>query len=384
MMAQMSNDRKFATNATEQATATRWRWSSASLKRYYRGLQHRSKIVFFIYSTFYLVRHWFDFFCYPQTLDNILMGPHVSCIVSIPIFVGAAAWSRRHRRPATFWALCSTAVIVVATDVHFLLRPPDANLWRPFSLKSPLACATILLCAAFGDRKMGPEQSSPAPADQSEGDTEAARDAKSRMHHAEPSRTSLGEPRSKISSLTAYVSVRLPTIRTAATLSLIAAAATVVLHPPTFADEYLSSMNCKAQSTKLDFDNQHFEFTAANKPSIIARSCSEKQQLWAIEKTMMAHINESDATCGVWCVRRAEDGKWFGYISQVRYGLPDMYYCRGGYGTLGTDCESEGEEYGYDVGGEGWMDDIYEPWSVLEEDTEASSTADAESIGESR
>ena len=82
-------------------------------------------------------------------------------------------------------------------------------------------------------------------------------------------------------------------------------------------------------------------------------------------------------------MRRTEDGKWFGYISQVKYGLPDMYYCRGGYGTLGPDCEAEGEDYGYDVGKVGWMDDIYEPWSVLEEDTEASSNADEKSVGKS-
>jgi hypothetical protein len=55
-----------------------------------------------------------------------------------------------------------------------------------------------------------------------------------------------------------------------------------------------------------------------------------------------------------------------------------MHYCRGGYGSFGPDCEAEGEEYGYDVGKEGWMDDIYEPWSVLEEDTEASSSANEE------
>ena len=158
---------------------------------------------------------------------------------------------------------------------------------------------------------MEPGQSNTAPADHSEEDTEAARDAKSIISHAAPPQASAGEPRSKISSLTAYVSVRLPTIRTAAALSFIAAAATAMMQPPAFADEYLSSTNCKAQSAKLDFDNQHFEFTPVNTTSTFARSCSETQQLWAIERFMMAHINESDATCGVWCVRRAEDGKWF-------------------------------------------------------------------------
>lgn len=230
---------------------------------------------------------------------------------------------------------------------------------------------------------MEPEYHSTAPMDHTEEDTEAARDTKARRPHAEPSQASIGEPRAKISSLMAYVSGRLPTIRTAATLSLIAAAATAIAHPPAFAEEYLSSMNYKAQFTKLDFDNQHFEFTAANKPSIFAPFCSEKQQLWAIEKIMVAHISESDATCGVWCVRRADDGKWFGYISQVRDGLPDMYYCRGGYGPFGPDCEVEGEDYGYDVGKEGWMDGIYEPWSVLQEDTDASSVANEEQIRKS-
>lgn len=377
-MAQTSNDRKFATNATKKVSTTRWRWSSASLKRYSRWVRYRSKIILFIYSTFYLVRHWFDFFLHPWTFDDIFMGQHVPIPVCIPIFVGAVAWSWRHRRPATFWSVCSTAVVVVATDIYFHLRLHDADLWRPVSLKSPLICALMLLSAAFGDRRLEPGQSSTAPAVHFEEDAEVARDAKPIVSHAGPPQASPGEPRSKSSSLMAYVSGRLPTIRTAAALSFIAAAATAIMHPPGFVDEYLSSMNCQAQFTKLDFDNQHFEFTAANKPSTFTRSCSETQQLWAIEKIMMAHVNESDATCGVWCVRRAEDGKWFGYISQVRGGLVDMHYCRGGYGSFGPDCEAEGEEYGYDVGKEGWMDDIYEPWSVLEEDTEASSSANEE------
>ena len=105
---------------------------------------------------------------------------------------------------------------------------------------------------------MEPGQSNTAPADHSEENTEAARDAKSIISHAAPPQASAGEPRSKISSWTAYVSVRLLTIRTAAALSFTTAAATAMMQLPAFADEYLSSMNCKAQSAKLDFDNQHF------------------------------------------------------------------------------------------------------------------------------
>lgn len=229
----------------------------------------------------------------------------------------------------------------------------------------------MVLSAVFGDWKMEPE-SSTAPADHSKEDTEAARDAKFTTHHAEPPRTTPGSPRSRIGSLMAYMSNRLPTIGTAATLAFIAAAATAIHHPPTFVDEYLSSLNCKAQMEKLDFDNQHFEFTATatNTTSPFSHSCSEPQQLWALEKIMNAHINESDATCGVYCVRRADDGQLFGYISQVREGLVDMYYCRGGYGSFGPGCDAEGEEYGYDVGKEGWMDDVYEPWNVLEQDAD--------------
>lgn len=144
-MAQTSNDRKFATNATKKVSTTRWRWSSASLKRYSRWVRYRSKIILFIYSTFYLVRHWFDFFLHPWTFDDIFMGQHVPIPVCIPIFVGAVAWSWRHRRPATFWSVCSTAVVVVATDIYFHLRLHDADLWRPVSLKSPLICALMLL-----------------------------------------------------------------------------------------------------------------------------------------------------------------------------------------------------------------------------------------------
>lgn len=254
-MAGVSKDEKPATEVTQQATTMRWRWSSASLKRYFRVVRHRLKIILFIYSMFYLVRHWFDFFLHTWTFGDIFTGQHVPYPVSIPIFVGAVTWSWRHRRPPTFWSLCSTAVVVVATDVYYHLRLPDANLWRPISLKSPLSCALMLLSAAFGDQRMKPEYHSTAPMDHTEEDTEAARGAKARIPHAEPSKASIGEPWAKISSLMAYVSGRLPTIRTAATLSLIAAAATVIVHPPAFADEYLFSMNCKAKFTKLDFDN---------------------------------------------------------------------------------------------------------------------------------
>lgn len=229
----------------------------------------------------------------------------------------------------------------------------------------------MVLSAVFGDWKMEPE-SSTAPADHSKEDTEAARDAKLLVPHEGSPRTSSGQPQSKLSSLMACVSSRLPTIGTAATLASIAAAATAIHHPPAFVDEYLSSLNCKAQMEKLDFDNQHFEFTATatNTTSAFSRSCSEPQQLWALEKVMNAHVNASDAICGVYCVRRAEDGQLFGYISQVREGLVDMYYCRGGYGSFGPGCDAEGEEYGYDVEKEGWMDDIYEPWNFLEQDAD--------------
>jgi hypothetical protein len=59
-----------------------------------------------------------------------------------------------------------------------------------------------------------------------------------------------------------------------------------------------------------------------------------------------------------------------------------MYYCRGVYGSFGPDCEVEGEDYGYDVSREGWMNDIHKPWSVLEEDVDATSAGDAGLIGE--
>lgn len=368
-MAQVSKDGK---KATEKPSITRWRCSSASLKRYSRGVHHRLKYILFIYSTFYLVRHWFDFFCSPRNLDDILMGQHVPYPMGIPIFAGAVAWSWKHRRRANFWASCFTAAVVFATDVHLHVYAPDAGP-SPFSGKSPVVSAAMVLSAVFGDRKMEPEESTTAPADHSEEDTEAARGAKSLEPHAGPPQTSPGEPRCKIRSSMAKIYRILPTIGTAATMAFIAAAATAIKHPPTFefADELLAELNCKVQTTKLDFDNQHFQFTATNtSSSTFARSCSEKQQLYALEKIMSAHINESDATCGVYCVRRAEeDGQLFGYISQVRFGLVDMYYCRGGYGSFGPDCEAEGKEYGYDVGREGWMDDIYEPWSVLQEDT---------------
>ena len=298
------------------------------------------------------------------------MGPHVPYPVSIPIFAGALAWSRRHRKPVTFRCLCFSAGVMFASDVYFHLYASDVEIFRAFSGKSLSGCALMVLSAVFGDWGTNHEQSSTSSADRSEEDTEAARDAKFTTSHAEPPQPSPSESRSKISSLMAYISGRLPTIGTAAAMALIAVAATAIHHPPTFADEYLSILNCKAQMTKLDFDNQHFEFTATSTTKTFLRSCSEPQQLWALEKIMNAHINESDATCGVYCVRRADDGQLFGYISQVRYGLVDMYYCRGGYGSFGPDCEAEGEEYGYDIEKEGWMDDVYEPWNVLEQDVD--------------
>lgn len=295
------------------------------------------------------------------------MEQHVPYPVSIPIFAGSLAWSRRYRKPVTFWALSFSAVVIFATDVYLHVHAPDAEPWRAFSGKSLSGCALMVLSAVFGDWNIEPE-SSTAPANHSKEDTEAARDTKLLVPHEGSPRTSPVQPQSKLSSLMAYMSNRLPTIGTAAAMAFIAAVATAIHHPPTFADEYLSSLNCKAQTTKLDFDNQHFEFTATSTTSTSLRSCSEPQQLWALEKIMNAHINESDATCGVYCVRRADDGQLFGYISQVRYGLVDMYYCRGGYGSFGPDCEAEGEEYGYDVGKEGWMDDVWQPWSVIEGD----------------
>jgi hypothetical protein len=369
MMPQASNDGKPTLKVTEKATAKRWRCSSASLRRYPRRLRYRSKILIFIYSTFYLIRHWFDFFCHPQTLDNILMGQHVPYAVSIAIFAGAVSWSWRHRSRATFWALSFTTAIVFATEFYLRVYAPDNEVWWPFSLKSPLACGLMVLSAVFDDRLRELEESSTAMPDHLEEDAEAAREAKAVKPYEASPQISPSNPRSKISALRAYMSRRLPTIGTAAAMAFIAAAGTVMKHPPTFADEWLSDINCKTQTTKLDFDNEHFQFTAANTTSTFARSCSESQQLWTLAKAMNAHVNASDATCGVWCVRRAENGQLSGYISQVRSGLVDMYYCRGGYGSFGPDCEAEGEEYGYDVGKERWMDDIFEPWSVLEEDT---------------
>jgi hypothetical protein len=369
-MAQTSNDGKHTLDATDGKTSKRWRCSSASLRRYPRRLRFRFKILIFVYSTFYLIRHWFDFFCYPWTLDNILMGRHLPYAVSIPIFTGALAFSWRHRSRKTFWILCCNVVVFFAAEVYLRVYAPDNAMWRLFSLKSPSACGLVILSAVFDDRLRELDKINTALPDHSDDDTEAARDAKSTLLHAEPSETSPGESRSRISSLMAYMSRRLPTLGTAAALSFIAAAATVIKHPPTIADELLADINCKPQTTKLDFDNTHFEFTASNTSSTFARSCSGSQQLWTLEKIMNTHVNESDATCGVYCVRRAADGQLFGYISQVRGGLVDMYYCRGGYGSFGPDCEAEGEEYGYDVSKEQWMDDIGEPWSVLEEDTD--------------
>jgi hypothetical protein len=333
----------------------------------------------FMYSTFYLVRHWFDFFCSPWTLDNILLSQRVPYHVCIPIFGGALAWSRRYRRPANFWSACSLAVVFFANDFYYRYLGLDETL--PFiSTKSASASALMVYSAVFGDCKFEPESSSTDPADHSTEDTEAARDNKSTEAHVGSAQSS----QTRTSSRMAHkIYDRLPNIRTASTLSFIAAVATMMMHPPILLQEQLSKLNCEAHVTKLDFDDQHFQFSATRKKTgMFASFCSEPQQLLVIERAMNEHVNGSDATCGVWCARRAVDGQVLGFISQTGFGLVDMYYCRGGYGSFGPDCEVEGEDYGYDVSREGWMNDIHKLWSVLEEDADVTSAADGEDVVE--
>lgn len=377
-----SLEKKPEAAVTEEPEIARPRWSTASLKWNLGVSWHRSKILLFIYSAFYLVRHWFDYFCYPWTFDGIFLERQVPSAVSATIFIAAIAWSRRYRRRPTFWAMCLSALVICASDIYVHTYAPGATL-GPFSSRSVAICTYMVASAIFGDWKMEPKQNGIAPADGIIADTEAARCENSAESRGAPPLRPHGLVLSGLGSLiVASVAAKLPDIRTAAAVALIAAAATMTIHPPTLAIEYLSRINCGPHITKLDFDNEHFEFTATNKTGTFARICSRSQQPWALERIMNRHIIESDATCGVWCIRQAEDGQFFGYISQVRGGLVDMYYCRGAYGSFGPDCEAEGADYGYDVEREGWMDDIYEPWSVLEEDVDTESAAYDEHIGE--
>lgn len=367
-MAQALMDKKSATEPVGEdtaAAATRPRWS---LKRFLSALASQLTFALLFYAIVYPVRHWFDFFCYPWTFDDIFMGQHVPYPVSAVVFGGVIAWSRKYQSHATFWRVFNFALATLANEVYLRPHEPEITTW-PFSLQSVSACAMILWSAALGECGLKLERDDVSLAERLPEDPEAARGFKSVEARVAPAQALHTNNRSRIGSLTAYMSDKLPTLRTAVVVALAASAATAIKHPPPLADEYLSYLNCKAQFTKLDFDNQHFEFAATNKTGPFARSCSEQQQLITIERIMTSHVTDSDATCGVWCLRRAEDGQLFGYISQVRGGLVDMYYCRGGYGSFGPDCEAEGEDYGYDVGKEGWMDDIFEPWNVLEEDT---------------
>jgi hypothetical protein len=382
-MAYASGHEKPVMEPSKNAAATQSRWSTASLRRYLRALRYRFKILVFTYSMIYLVRHWFDFFCPPWTLDGILLSESVPYCVSIPIFIGSLAWGRRTLKLATFVGLCCLAVMFYANDFYYRVYLPEVDL-RLFSTKSVVVCAFMVLTAVFGDCKVEPpEESSAAPEHYSTEDAEAARDNKSTESHIGSAQTSAGRSQTKIGSWMARNVVnRLPNIRTASTLAFIAAVATMITHPPTLVQDYLSSINCEAHVAKLDYDDQHFQFSATSKKTgMFASFCSGPQQLLTIESVMNEHVNKSDATCGVWCARLAEDGQVFGYISQVTSGLVDMYYCRGQYGSFGPDCEVEGDDYGYDVSREGWMNDVHEPWCVLEEGVDARSVAYEKYIG---
>jgi hypothetical protein len=310
----------------------------------------------------YLTEHWFDYFCAPWTFDNIIKGRHVPYPLAIGICIGAVAWAWKTKEPTVFKLNCCLTL-----SFHLLQR--EAWEW-PFLTNSIFICAFhVLLMKSVVRRKTELEvgQSCDAAKPRVGNHVEAARDEKGAEAPDAFPQASQGRSHAGSRPMTQALAARLPSKNAALIAALLATGATMTLHPPDLVTQYLSTINCSAHITALDGVNQHFQFTTSNKSGPFARPCSGNHQLYALAETMNAHINASSATCGVWCFRQSESGDLMGFVSQVSFGLVDMYYCRGAYQAFGPDCEAEGEEYGYDVRREGWMSDVFEPWNLIEQ-----------------
>jgi hypothetical protein len=310
----------------------------------------------------YLTEHWFDYFCAPWTFDDIIKGRHVPYPLAIGICAGAIAWAWRTQEPTVFWMNCFLTLL-------FHLIHPEAWEW-PFLTNSIFICVFhVLLMRSVVRRKTEPdmEQSCDTAKSRVGEDVEAARDEKGAEALDAPPQASQGRFHVVFKSTTQALATGLPSKNITLIAALLATGATMTLHPPGIVSQYLSTINCSAHIAALDLVNQHFQFTTSNKRGPFARPCSENQQLYALAEVMNTHVNASSATCGVWCLRETESGEVVGFVSQVGYGLVDMYYCRGAYQAFGPDCEAEGEEYGYDVEREGWMSEVFEPWNLIEQ-----------------
>lgn len=345
------------------------RWTMASFERYLRGVWFRLKLFLLFCLMVYLIRHWFDFFCYPWTFDDILFARRIPWFPSLMIIGGAIAWAWKHQTSVVFWFLCLLAAFVAGSELylyHYLQH--DLATSPRFFATSICTCGTVVLTAVWGHVKLEPKDIGSTPEVRLRQDDEAFDGGKAVDARDEQSQDPIRQSHTSPWSKSRVLFRKLPSTRIVLAVALTAAIATMAVHPPDMAIEHLSAINCEAHAAQLDFDDTHFEFTVTDQNNTFTGRCSEAQQIWALDGIMNAHVGNSNATCGVWCGRKAVSGQLVGYISQVKFGLVDMYYCRGGYGSFGPDCEAEGEEYGYDTSREGWMNDIYEPWSILEEE----------------
>lgn len=342
------------------------RWTRAAFGRYLRGVWFRLKVLLLCSLAVYLIRHWFDYFCYPWTFDDILLARRVPWFPNLVIFGGAISWAWKHQTPSAFWNPCIIAAFVSGSELYFVLFVQDtATSPRSFAT-SILICTTVVLAAVFGHVKLIPEDIGTTPEARLREDKEAFNERKSVKHRSGQLQGPDQQSRTSSWSRSRRFLRNLPSTRTALLVALTGTMATMAVHPPDLAMEHLSAINCEAHATQLGFDDTHFEFIATDQNNTLTGRCNQVQQLWALQKVMNAHAVNTSATCGVWCLRQASSGHLFGYMSQVHGGLVDMYYCRGTYDSFGPDCEAEGEEYGYDTSREGWMNDIYQPWSTLE------------------
>jgi hypothetical protein len=310
----------------------------------------------------YLLQHWFNYFFPPWSLGDIFTGRHVPFPLAIGLCASATAWAWKFQEPVVFVKKCLVALLF-----HLVQR--DAFKW-PFFVNSVLVCGYHVLLMISGvrrEKKLEMEQSCDAAKSRvrEDEDVEAARDEKGAEAPDASFQASKGRFHAGSRSTTQTLAKRLPSKNTALLAALLATAATMTFHAPELVSQYLSTINCSAHITALDPSNQHFSFTTSDKPGRFARPCAGDQQIYTLVKPILAHVNASSATCGVWCLRWTEEGELVGFVSQVGYGLVDMYYCRGMYQAFGPDCEAEGEEYGYDVGREGWMSEVFEPWNLI-------------------
>lgn len=338
----------------------------SSLRSSLETIWFTTKFLFLGFSGSYLTSHWFDHFCYPWSFDSIMTGTPVPYALAVGIVGGSIAWAWWSQGFAGLRRTCSHAGILLFLDGYVRPLDPEAKA-SPFFAISIFTCVVLVLLALFGDRKIELEQGDDTSATSLRENTEAAREIKSAVVPDAPSQASHVQSHVGFDSRVRGLASRLQTIHGAFVVATIATLSTFAIHPPETVTSILSVINCEAHCTRLprSLGNNHIEFTTTNRNMTLARHCSQPQQEMTLSDAMWEHIETSKATCGVSCLRRTESGGLVGYISEVNYGLVDMHYCRGEYESFGPGCEAEGENYGYDVSREGWMNDVGSQWSAM-------------------